>query len=103
MPSPKPLTPNLLPLTGEMHPDCPRIPPAAGVFIISQPPRGDKNSPAYCLDQCLPPAWEVSGQHLAPPIVGHVVYLAQQVERERGVNHLEAAALQDFPHLAGGQ
>src|SRR5262245_32742766 len=86
-----------------MHPNCPGVALAAGVLVVSQPPCGYENGSADAFDQRPLPAREVPGQHLAPPVVGHIVNLAQQVERKGGTGHVEAASFQDVLHFARGE
>src|SRR6476619_7042611 len=82
-----------------MHAYRPWVPHSTGVLIVGQPPCRDEDCAAHGLDRRLLPVRKVLRQHLAPPVVGNVVYLAQEVEREGRICDPEAAAFEDILHL----
>src|SRR4051794_17797395 len=87
-----------------MHTDCRGVAHPPGILVVSQPPGRYKDSAAYGFDEDRLPRREVlPGEHLAPPVVGHVVYLAQYMERESRISHLEPSTLKDVLHLARGE
>src|SRR5258706_9322372 len=77
---------------------------APGVFVVGETPGGNEDGAADGFHERFFPICHVwTREDFAPPVVGHVVDLAEDVERKSCVGDLKTSQIENALHLGGGE